>query len=238
MGSFARCQRGFLEEEDMSVSTSVPKELRAQLDPVAARITDHFEKVDSARDRGLSLHRKVIKHCSLGIRAIHRQQFAEADELLATARELLTEAESGLREFPSIYYAGFLQDAQKEYAEGRVTQALIVGMALPTPEEIGVDYAPYLNGLAEAVGEMRRFILDCIRSGDLSESERLLDMMDDIYYTLISMDFPDAITRGLRRSTDLARGCLERTRGDLTNHFDRQKIDKALRYVQERLDLA
>lgn len=220
----------------MSAPTSVPKELRAQLDPIAARITEHFEKVDSARDRGLTLHRKVIKHCSLGIRAIHRQQFEEADSLLDTARELLTEAESGLRDFPSIYFAGFLQDAQKEYAEGRVTQALILGQPLPGPEEIKVGYAPYLNGMAEAVGEMRRYILDRIRAGDLSESERLLDMMDDIYYTLISMDFPDALTRGLRRSTDLARGCLERTRGDLTNHFDRQKIDSALKYVQERLE--
>lgn len=220
----------------MSAPTSVPKNLREQLDPIAARISVHFEKVDCARDHGLSLHRKVIKNCSLGIRAIHRQQFTEAEDLLGKARELLSEAESGLRDFPSIYFAGFLQDAQKEYAEGRVTQALIMGQPLPTPEDIGVGYGPYLNGMAEAVGELRRYILDQIRGGDLSESERLLDMMDDIYYTLISMDFPDAITRGLRRSTDLARGCLQRTRGDLTNHFDRQKIDEALKFVQERLD--
>lgn len=219
----------------MPSTSQNPQSLRLELEPISAEINEHFERVEAARDRGLGLHRKVIKHCSLGIRAIHRLEFTEAEELLQTARALLTEAEEGLKEFPFIYYAGFLQDAQKEYAEGRVTQALITGCPLPKPSDIGVEYSPYLNGLAEAVGEMRRYILDRIRLGDLSESERLLDLMDDIYYTLISMDFPDAITRGLRRSTDVARGCLERTRGDLTNHFDRQKIDRALRHIEERL---
>lgn len=220
----------------MSVSSPGSTSTRAQLEAIASEINDHFERVEAARDQGLTLHRRVIKHCSLGIRAIHRQEFPEAESLLQQARRLLDEADGALKEFPVIYYAGFLQDAQKEYAEGRLTQALISGIPLPTPHAIGVDYAPYLNGLAEAVGEMRRYILDRIRAGDLSESERLLDVMDDVYYTLISMDFPDAITRGLRRSTDVARGCLERTRGDLTNHFDRQKIDRALRFVEERMD--
>jgi translin len=219
----------------MTVSTPATSSIRTQLEPIAAEINDHFERVEAARDQGLSLHRKVIKHCSLGIRAIHRQEFTEAEGLLQQARQLLDQAQSALQEFPFIYYAGFLQDAQKEYAEGRLTQALIARTALPAPCDIGVDHAPYLNGMAEAVGEMRRYILDRIRAGDLSESERLLDDMDNIYYILISMDFPDAITRGLRRSTDVARGCLERTRGDLTNHFDRQKIDRALRYVEEQM---
>jgi translin len=222
----------------MSVSAPGIATIRNQLETISVEINDHFERVESARDQGLSLHRKVIKHCSLGIRAIHRQEFPEAEVLLRQARRLLDEAETALKEFPFIYYAGFLQDAQKEYAEGRLTQALICGTPLPTPQEIGVDYAPFLNGLAEAVGEMRRYILDRIRAGDLSESERLLDVMDDVYYILISMDFPDAITRGLRRSTDVARGCLERTRGDLTNHFDRQKIDRALRFVEEQISNA
>lgn len=219
----------------MTVSAPEVSTIRSQLEGIASEINDHFEKVEAARDQGLTLHRRVIKHCSLGIRAIHRQEFPEAEELLLQARALLDEAEAALKPYPIIYYAGFLQDAQKEYAEGRMTQALIVGTPLPRPHEIGVDYAPYLNGMAEAVGELRRYILDRIRMGDLSESERLLDVMDDIYYTLISMDFPDAITRGLRRSTDVARGCLERTRGDLTNHFDRQKIDQALRFVEQQI---
>lgn len=210
--------------------------VRTQLEAIASGINDELERVEEARDQGLTLHRKVIKHCSLAIRAIHRQEFAEADNLLGQARRLLDQAESVLGCYPMIYYAGFLQDAQKEYAEGRIAQCLIAGLALPTPKSLGVGSSAYLNGMAEAVGELRRYILDRIRQGDFSKLERMLDEMDSIYYVLISMDFPDAITRGLRRSTDVARGCLERTRGDLTNHFDRQKIDRALRHIEERLE--
>ncbi len=219
----------------MTLANSRSTHLQAQLEPIANLISDHFEQVDKARDVGLALHRKVIKFSSLGIRAIHRRQFEDAETLLRKARELLTQAQAELQDYPSVYYAGFLQDAQKEYAEARITQALIEKKPLPEPRDLGLEFAPYLNGLAEAVGEMRRYILDRIRAGDLSESEHLLDVMDEIYYVLISMDFPDAITRGLRRSTDVARGCLERTRGDLTNHFDRQKIDQALRFVEAKI---
>lgn len=209
--------------------------LRNRLEEISEQISESFERLDAARDKGISLHRKVIKHCSLGIRALHRVEFEEAGRLLSEAQALLIQAQESLKDFPSVYYGGFLQDAEKEYAEARLTEALISGSPLPTPSQVGVDFAPYLNGLGEAVGEMRRYVLDRIRAGDLEKSERLLESMDDIYCTLVSIDFPDAITRGLRRSTDLARGCLERTRGDLTNHFDRQRIESALEFLTQQM---
>ncbi len=207
----------------------------SQLDDIAQRISARFERIDKARDQGIHLHRKVIKNSSLAIRAIHRGEHQEAEKCLTKAQELLQQACEALKDFPSIFYAGFLQDAQKEYAEARITQAVITGQTLPTPEQIGVDFPPFLNGLAETVGELRRHILDRIRLGELAEAERVLAMMDDIYYTLITMDFPDAITHGLRRSTDVARGCLERTRGDLTNHYGRQKVDQGIQFLKEHL---
>ena len=219
----------------MSKKTEVQSTLRPRLEEISNQITERFERLDAARDNGIALHRKVIKHCSLGIRALHRLEFDEATRLLSQAQELLSQAQDELKDFPSVYYGGFLQDAEKEYAEARITESLIGGAKLPTPTDIGVDYSPYLNGLGEAVGEMRRYVLDRIRAGDLEQSERLLESMDDIYCTLVSIDFPDAITRGLRRSTDLARGCLERTRGDLTNHFDRQRIEAALQFLTQRM---
>lgn len=206
--------------------------LQPQLGSIVEKICERFERADQARDLALSSQRKIIKHCSLGIRALHRQEYEEADTLLETAREGLLQARRAIVDHPDVYYAGFLQDAQKEYAEACLTRSLIQQKPLPTPEELEVDYAPYLNGLGEAVGEMRRYTLDRIRAGDLDESERILDAMDEIYCALIGVDFPDAITRGLRRSTDLARGCLERTRGDLTNHFDRKRVEKALEYIE------
>ncbi|HIB69026.1 MAG TPA: haloacid dehalogenase [Phycisphaerales bacterium] len=218
----------------MSENATTVDAIRPKLQAIVEEIEDRFERTDGARDLSLSLQRKIIKHCSLSIRALHRREFEEAENLMVKARELLSRAEEAVRDFPEIYYSGFLQDAQKEYAEARITQSLISGSPLPSPKEIAVDFAPYLNGLGEAVGEMRRYTLDRIRAGDLEESERILEIMDEIYCSLIGVDYPDAITRGLRRSTDLARGCLERTRGDLTNHFDRKRVEKALQYIEER----
>lgn len=206
-----------------------------RLDEIAQRISGHLEEIDKARDHGLLLHRKVIKQSSLAIRAIHRQDFQVAETHLTRAQELLAQTTSVLANHPCVYHAGFLQDAQKEYVEARITQAIVRGHKIPYPEELDVDYIPFLRGLAETVGELRRHILDRIRAGELEKGEKTLEVMDDIYYMLITMDFPDAITRGLRRSTDVARGCLERTRGDLTNHLSQIKLEKGIEYLNARL---
>jgi translin len=138
---------------------------------------------------------------------------------------------------PDIYFAGFLQDAQKEYAEARLTEAVIVGAEPPPPEELGVEVAPYLNGMAEAIGEGRRAILDLLRRGEVADGERILAAMDDIYALLVTVDYPDAITGNLRRSTDVARGILEKTRGDLTMSLVQGDLRDALdRHAREMRD--
>lgn len=219
----------------MSSTQTLPTDFKARLDRVVEGTCERFDLADKARDLSLSYQRDIIKHCSRSIRALHRAEFEEADRLMNAARDLLTRAEDAVWDYPEIFYAGFLQDAQKEYVEACLTRAFIASEPLPLPEELGVDYAPYLNGMAEAVGELRRYTLDQIRLGRLEESERILAMMDEIYYALIGLDYPDALTRGLRRSTDLVRGCLERTRGDLTNHFDRGRVERALEFIESRI---
>lgn len=206
-----------------------------KLQEIAQAISSRFEEVDAAREKGLVFARKVIKSCSLAIRAVHRREFEEADASLAQAKELLEKCNQTLSAHPEVYYSGFVQDAEKEYAEAKITYAIVVGNPIPGPEQLGVDHAPYLNGMAEAVGELRRHILDQLRRGDSERGERILEVMDDIYYLLISMDFPDAVTRGLRRSTDVARSCLERTRGDLTNHMAGLNLEKGLDFLRARL---
>lgn len=205
------------------------------LQAISGRIGQRFEVIDQARDQSLMLSRKVIKNCSLAIRAVHRGETPEVEKFLAEARNLLSQACDGLRPYPDVYYSGFLQDAEKEYAEAQITYRIVNGRPLPAPEELNVDYAPYLNGMAEAVGELRRLVLDSLRRGDMTRAESLLSIMDDIYYLLISMDFPDAITRGLRRSTDIARGCLEKTRGDLTHHAAGQHLEREMAAMRARL---
>ncbi|MBI2862118.1 MAG: haloacid dehalogenase [Chloroflexi bacterium] len=169
-----------------------------------------------AREEALGLCRATIQGSSKAIRAIHRREFDLAAQILADVAASLRRAEAALENHPDLRYGGFVLDAQKEYAEARLTKACVAGHPMPTPEEIGVAPAAYLNGLGEAVGELRRYILDSLRRGEFADIERLLATMDDIYSLLTTMDYPDALTNNLRRTTDAARGVLERTRGDVT----------------------
>jgi translin len=198
--------------------------LTDNLEDIANKIRADLETRDTAREKVLPLCREAIRHCANAIRAVHRQQFDQAEKLLKSARERLTEAEKSTAGYGELDYAGFVRDARKEFVEGKVTLALVTGRPLPAPDELGVDAAAYLNGLGEAVGELRRYILDSLRRGSLSRGEELLSAMDDIYNALVSMDFPDAITGGLRRTTDMVRGVLERTRSDLTLVIGQQKL--------------
>ncbi len=202
--------------------------LTDNLDSIADRIRLNFEVKDAAREKVLPLCREVIRHCSQSIRAVHRQEFDQAKELLQSARKLLNEAEQSLTAYSGLSNTGFVRDAQKEFAEGSITLALVTGKPPPDPDELGVDSAAYLNGMGEAVGELRRYLMDSMRKGDLSRGEELLSAMDDIYNILVTMDFPDAITGGLRRTTDMVRGVLERTRSDLTLVIRQKDLENKL----------
>lgn len=198
------------------------------LDSIAEQIRQNFSAKDAAREKALPLCREAIRDCSEAIRAVHRQEFAGAAESLKTARSLLTEAQQAVAACEDLSNTGFIRDAQKEFAEGSVLLALVTGKPVPSPEKLGIDAAAYLNGLGEAVGELRRYLLDGMRQGDLSRSEDILLMMDDIYSVLVTMDFPDAITGGLRRTTDVVRGILEKTRSDLTLMMRQKELEDKL----------
>jgi len=166
---------------------------------------------------------------------VHRQEFDQAKELLQSAHNLLNEAEQAIAACSELINTGFFRDAQKEFAEGSITLALITGKQPPDPGELDVDSAAYLNGMGEAVGELRRYLLDSMRKGDLSRGGELLSAMDGIYNILVTMDFPDAITGGLRRTTDMVRGVLERTRSDLTLVMRQKELEDRLRGFDGKL---
>jgi translin len=186
------------------------------LDEIIPRITAHFSAKNQAREHAYGASRTIIRLSANSIRAVHRGEFDRAAAILDEARNVRDKAVAALVGHEDIYHAGFLHDAQKEYAEARTTLALLSGDAIPSPEDLGVEYPAYLNGIAEAVGELRRALLDRLRAGRYDGCEDLLQAMDDIYSVLVTIDFPDAMTGGLRRTTDQTRGILERTRGDLT----------------------
>ena len=187
-----------------------------------------FEEKTAAREKGLSAARRSIRSSANAIRAIHRGEFDQAHGLMEESRTALQSGGEALERHPDVYFAGFLQDAQKEYAEARLTEAVVKGTDLPSPDDLGVQLAPYLNGMAETIGEARRAILDLLRRGDVDQGERILSAMEDMFSVLVSIDFPDAITGNLRRSTDVARGIMERTRGDLSITLVQRNLQDAL----------
>jgi translin len=201
---------------------------KSRLESIAEQIRLVLASKDTAREKALPLCREAIRHCSNAIRAIHRHEFDTAGALLDSARNLINKAEQAVTDNTELHHAGFVRDAQKEFAEGSLTLAMVTGRQIPDPGELGIEAAAYLNGLGEAVGELRRYLLDSIRQDDLSQSEQLLAAMDDVYSILVSMDFPDAITSGLRRTTDVVRGILERTRSDLTLIMKQQELKQRL----------
>jgi len=188
-----------------------------------------FEETTRGREKALAASRRSIRSSANAIRAIHRGELDQAHRLMDESRSAIAAGREAVREaHPSVYFAGFLQDAQKEYAEARLTEAIVVGADLPSPEELEVELPPYLNGMAESIGEGRRAILDLLRRGDVEESERILAAIEEMYHLLVSMDYPDAITGNLRRSTDVARSIMERTRGDLSVTLVQRKLQEAL----------
>jgi translin len=204
------------------------------LDEIGERVRAYLEEKNLARDEALRRSRALIRHCSRAIRAVHREERDTALEYIGEAKDLIDESKEMLTRYPDLYFAGYSRDAMKEYAEACIVFALVGGEPLPTPEELGVEYAAYLGGLGEAAGELRRRVLDILRHDNTAE--RLLGSMEDIYGFLVTVDFPDAITGNLRRITDMVRGVTERTRGDLTTSLQQRELKDALRSVEQKLD--
>lgn len=198
------------------------------LETIGEAILARLEATNAARERALGESRQIIRLCANGIRAGHRGDVAGGGELAAQARERFAALAGGLRDHPAIYWAGYVQDAQKEYAEASIFLAVIGGAPLPAPGDLQVEDAVYLNGLGEAASELRRYALDRLRAGEAARAEWALEAMDEVYGLLVTVDFPDAITGGLRRTTDMVRGVLERTRGDVTVTLRQQALERAL----------
>jgi translin len=206
------------------------------LDGLTQDLHQRFDRKTAAREQALPAARRAIRASATAIRAIHRGEFDTADPLIADARSHLDGGLAAVADQPEVRYAGYLLDAEKEFAEARITYALVHGDPMPTPEDVAVGEAPYLNGMAEAIGEGRRHILDLLRMGDVERAELTLADLEDLYGVLVTMDYPDAITMNLRRSTDVARSLIEKTRGDLSIAFVQRDIQRALeehaRHVQ------
>ncbi len=206
------------------------------LESIAERIHESFTSRSAAREAALAQARSLIRHCANAIRAVHRDERELALQELQIANGLVEALQNNQHTFPDIYYEGYTQDALKEFAEASIVYKLTENGSLPQPEELGIEYAAYLKGMAEAIGELRRRCLDTLRVNHTQEAEQMLSYMDDIFAVLTTMDYPDAITGGLRRLTDIARSIIERTRGDLTLSLRQEKLEKSLSHLEKQLN--
>ena len=211
--------------------------MNEDLQSIAERLIDDLGAKSKVRDQALLASRQLVRYCADTIRAVHREEREKALALLASARMSAGELKAELADYPDLYHAGYTQDAMKEYVEASVTFAIFYDEPLPDPETLGVEIAAYFGGLGEAASEMRRRILDIIRHNRLHEGERLLAAMEDIYGVLVTVDFPSAMTGGLRRITDMLRGVVERTRGDLTMSMRQAAMQQALLDFEKRLGM-
>jgi translin len=205
------------------------------LESVELWARESFERKNAAREQALARSRELTRICARSIRSVHRQEFEAATQLISDARRIAEQLRHDLGDHPDLYYAGYVQDSLKELAEASATLSMIRGEPLPSPAELGIAPPAFLNGLAEAAGELRRYILDLLRRGDVSRCENLLQNMDDIYGLLITFDYPDAITGGLRRTTDVTRGILEKTRGDLTVALRQERLERKLARLEQHI---
>ena len=208
-----------------------------RLQEISDKIRLALDGKNEVRELALKLSRESIRFSANSIRAAHRREWEEAESLLSESRTRVHKAKAILTEHQDIYFAGYTQDAQKEYAEAELMQCIVRGLPLKDPDELGIEPAPYLNALGEAIGETRRHVLDLMRGGELARAEGLLGAMDDAYYALVTFDYPDAVTNGLRRTTDMVRGVTERTRSDLTVSMQQSVLEKAIAEAVSKLGL-
>ena len=208
-----------------------------RLEEFVGEIRTKLEEKSAVRDTALQRSRALIRHCATAIRAAHRGDFADSSAILVQAAEAAGEMSADLEAYRDLYYAGYTQDALKEYVEARMVFSFMTDGDLPTPGELAVEPPAYLKGMAEAASEMRRHSLDLMRQNKLGRAEEMMAIMEDVYSQLITVDFPDALTGGLRRTTDMLRGVVQRTRGDLTTAFRQEMMRQALRDFETRMGI-
>ena len=206
----------------------MPSAYSDDLDEIGSQAIEQLTLRNRAREKALAASRQVIRYSANAIRAVHRGEFDEARRGIEQAALRLAETTPIREENPEIYFAGFMADARKEFSEANITLALIVGGPMPRPGDLGVDPSSFLNGMADVIGELRRYILDELRRDSFDRCQEFMDLMDEIYSILMSVDFPEAVTGGLRHSTDQMRGVLERTRGDLTMALRQRNLEVRL----------
>ncbi len=206
------------------------------LEAIITDIDSTLRAKDEKREKVITYSREVIRRAGSSVLAVHKRDRKALAENIEAAKAALEAALTLCRVQQEFYYIGPMPQAFQEYAEAACVRAMVSGKPLPTPSSLGIPVEPYTTGLADAVGEMRRYALDSLRRDDLAEAERALGLMEEIYTALKGLDFPRAVVPNLRRKVDVIRRLLEETRGDVTlaqqGHLIRESMEKAVKVMK------
>ena len=202
------------------------------IDDYAAAAREQVEQIHLHREAAYTTSRQVVQSASATIKQVHREEWDEAQLALDETRRLYDQMMAAVAASPEV------ADAGREYVEAAVVTALIRDEQLPGFEELGVPPVQWLNGLADTVGELRRHVLDLVRRSRVAEAEKFLRAMDEIYQIIMTFDYPNSVTSGLRGRSDSCRGLVERTRGDLTNALRQASLEARMAASTETLGLS
>ncbi|MFX1410484.1 MAG: hypothetical protein ACFFA6_09035 [Promethearchaeota archaeon] len=182
---------------------------------IFSELTESLDKLDHDREKILKMSRIIIRDCSIAIKNIHRKEFEQYEEKIQSVKNNHEKLELLVNKNPGIFYK-YLKTPEQEYAEAVSFYSIILKKDLPSPIEMKIDPLNYALGLADVVGELRRYALDNIRNSQVKELNKTLESMDEIYSNLFSIDYPSGLTQDLRQKTDRARSIIEKTRGDIS----------------------
>lgn len=188
-----------------------------------------------AREEALSSSRKVITLSKQAVMAVHRGKVEAANERLEDAEKILNQVKEVL---PSAFELkiGSINPAYQEYAEAQTLLRLVTDGSFPSPKELDVPIIPYLLGLGDLVGELRRRAVDSLRSGDLRTSDKCLETMEEIYIQLLSLEEAHSLTPLLRRKCDVARRLIEVTRGEIVTAVGRRSLEEAIVRLEKAIE--
>jgi len=193
------------------------------LEKIIEKIRAQLDELDKYREKAIKLSRGTVRLCGESIRAVHTRDYKKAIDKNNFAMEKLEELKMLAKNAPD-FLNSYLTIAFQEYVEANVLLNLIQKNDFPSPDELQVPYVPYLLGLGDVIGELRRFALDALRFNKIEEMQRMLSLMEKIYSELMFFDYPKAIIPGLRRKTDIARSLVEKTRGDAATAVQQEKL--------------
>lgn len=204
-----------------------------------AEAVAHAERVlkekDKLREEAFRDSREIQRAASGVLRAglpKGKAALVHAHEQLALASAHSKALERRLVEHPELYESGMLETPLQELAEAYVLLAYAEGESIPTFDEINVTPSAFLLGVADAIGEFRRQLVDSIRHGAIREAERYLDAMEEAFDAVAGISLPDAIVP-IRKKVDGARSLLERSRGEIALAVRMHEHEKAIRGATE-----